>query len=170
MNKRMGGFTLIELLIVIVVIAILITISFVSYNGIQTRAQNTKITADLTMLEKALLVAREQKAQPLSEFIPSCGGGGESACCFNNGYTSLASATEAPDCWQSWQNAIQLLSTATGISLSGMLDPWKQPYIIETHERQGDCTSDTIYAAKPPISSWQTTRVGTITLPKSSYC
>jgi prepilin-type N-terminal cleavage/methylation domain-containing protein len=39
-NKR--GFTIVELLIVIVVIAILAAISIVSYNGIQTRAENTK--------------------------------------------------------------------------------------------------------------------------------
>ncbi len=37
-----SGFTLVELLIVIVVIAILATISIISYNGIQQRARNTQ--------------------------------------------------------------------------------------------------------------------------------
>jgi len=38
--NQKSGFTIIELLIVVVVIAILATITIVSYNGIQTRAQN----------------------------------------------------------------------------------------------------------------------------------
>lgn len=42
---RHQGFTIIELLIVIVVIAILATISVVAYRGIQERAQNTKTIA-----------------------------------------------------------------------------------------------------------------------------
>lgn len=41
MNKNKNGFTIVELLIVIVVIAILATISVVAYNGIQQRASNT---------------------------------------------------------------------------------------------------------------------------------
>jgi len=45
-KRSINGFTIVELLIVIVVIAILASISLVAYNGIQTRAQNTRtITA-----------------------------------------------------------------------------------------------------------------------------
>lgn len=43
LKLRQTGFTIVELLIVIVVIAILATISIVAYNGIQTRAENTKM-------------------------------------------------------------------------------------------------------------------------------
>lgn len=41
MQKTKSGFTIVELLIVIVVIAILATISVVAYSGIQQRANNT---------------------------------------------------------------------------------------------------------------------------------
>ena len=41
-NARRRGFTLVELLIVVVVIAILAAITIVAYNGITTRAENTK--------------------------------------------------------------------------------------------------------------------------------
>lgn len=41
MRKSIPGFTIVELLIVIVVIAILASISMVAYNGIQSRAKQT---------------------------------------------------------------------------------------------------------------------------------
>ena len=41
MNKTTSGFTIVELLIVIVVIAILASISVAAFNGVQTRAKNT---------------------------------------------------------------------------------------------------------------------------------
>lgn len=45
MNEKAHGFTIIELLVVIIVIAILATVSFVTYTGIQdkTRAAVTKV-------------------------------------------------------------------------------------------------------------------------------
>lgn len=48
-----SGFTIVELLIVIVVIAILATISIVAYTGIQTRAQNTVTNQAVAQYAKA---------------------------------------------------------------------------------------------------------------------
>lgn len=45
--KRHAGFTIVELQIVIVVIAILATISIVAYNGIQQRARDSQRKSDL---------------------------------------------------------------------------------------------------------------------------
>jgi prepilin-type N-terminal cleavage/methylation domain-containing protein len=42
LTRRTAAFTIVELLIVIVVISILAAITIVGYNGIQTRAENTK--------------------------------------------------------------------------------------------------------------------------------
>lgn len=47
MKRSVTGFTIVELLIVIVVIAILATISVVAYTGIQNRANDTAIQSDL---------------------------------------------------------------------------------------------------------------------------
>lgn len=52
------GFTIVELLIVIVVIAILATITIVSYNGITKRANVTSLKADLTQFGKSQEVYR----------------------------------------------------------------------------------------------------------------
>lgn len=50
------GFTIVELLIVIVVIAVLASISVVAYNGIQSRAQLGKVNNELSAINKAILM------------------------------------------------------------------------------------------------------------------
>lgn len=47
MNRNAHGFTLVELLIVIVVVAVLASISVVAYNGIQNRSYDSAIQSDL---------------------------------------------------------------------------------------------------------------------------
>lgn len=54
MKKTINGFTIVELLIVIVVIGILAAITIVIYNGIQTRAENTKTINAVTSYAKGI--------------------------------------------------------------------------------------------------------------------
>lgn len=55
-TQRQKGFTIVELLIVIVVIAVLATISVVAYSGIQQRARDSQRKSDLAAIAKALEV------------------------------------------------------------------------------------------------------------------
>ena len=57
-KEQRSGFTIVELLIVIVVIAILATISIVAYNGVQDRANDSAVKADLTTFGKKLELLR----------------------------------------------------------------------------------------------------------------
>jgi len=59
-KQKQTGFTIVELLIVIVVIAILATISIVAYNGIRDRTQYSKALSDLTAINKAINVYKAQ--------------------------------------------------------------------------------------------------------------
>lgn len=54
MRKNTSGFTLVELLIVIIVIAILATISVVAFNGIQQRARDAARASHMELIAKAL--------------------------------------------------------------------------------------------------------------------
>jgi len=54
MKQTSKGFTIVELLIVIVVIAILATISIIAYNGMQAKARDTSRSNTLTSVKKAL--------------------------------------------------------------------------------------------------------------------
>ena len=67
MKKVTTGFTIVELLIVIVVIAVLATITVVAYNGIQARAKtSTAQTAASNTAKKAELYNTEVGNYPLS--------------------------------------------------------------------------------------------------------
>lgn len=59
--KKRHGFTIVELLIVIVVIAILASITIVAYNGIQQRARASQTSAALTAWVKAIKLYRADK-------------------------------------------------------------------------------------------------------------
>lgn len=73
------AFTIVELLIVIVVIAILASISIVAYNGIQNRANIVKINADLNSINKAIQLYYAENGT-----YPSTGGGWRGTVTYGN--------------------------------------------------------------------------------------
>lgn len=74
MKRSTSGFTIVELLIVIVVIAILATVSIVAYNGIQTRAENNKTTSTVEAYVKAIqLYAVDNGQYPSTSTWPCIG-------------------------------------------------------------------------------------------------
>lgn len=71
LKKIKSGFTVVELMIVIVVIAILATISVVTYSGMQDRAKNSLIASSVAQYKKAILSYRtfNSGASPLDDGI-----------------------------------------------------------------------------------------------------
>jgi prepilin-type N-terminal cleavage/methylation domain-containing protein len=98
MRKTGSGFTIVELLVVIVVIAILAAITIVAYNGIQTRAKNSKtISATNAWIKAVKLYQADNGSYPP---VNSC----------------LGTLTTYPDngrCWtsSSWVVSSSFLST-----------------------------------------------------------
>lgn len=84
--KRRGGFTIVELLIVIVVIAILATISIVAYTGVQQRARDTKRKDDLAKIVKAFQLWAAEDGGNFDSM--SAGSGGSEIGWFDGVYTT----------------------------------------------------------------------------------
>lgn len=137
MQRKTSGFTIVELLIVIVVIAILAAIVIVAYNGVQTRARDSKIEGDLLQLEQAIRAARVNRNDATLHDIT--GSFGTAAGCV---YTPSAddisqrnAATET--CWSEYENTLDSISNASEINVRGMKDPWGRPYYIDENEGEG---------------------------------
>lgn len=74
MRKRTDGFTIVELLIVVVVVAILATVTVVSYNGIQAQAYNSTVQSDLhNLAQKFEIYKASNDRYPLLDDLASVG-------------------------------------------------------------------------------------------------
>jgi type II secretion system protein G len=95
--KRTSGFTIVELLIVIVVIAILATISVVAYAGIQVRARDSQRQQDIKQIVAALeMYYLDNGAYP----------NGSGSTTINSSWSTTADA--------SWQNFVNALTPYMG--------------------------------------------------------
>lgn len=117
---KRNGFTIVELLIVIVVIAILATISVVAYGGIQDRARVAAANNELQALEKAIHAARINTDKVLKDIT----GSGCTRC----------TGTQAR-----YELTLDNISAASGANLSNLKDgdPWGNRYSIDENELEG---------------------------------
>lgn len=155
MRKATSGFTIVELLIVIVVIAILAAISVVAYNGIQSRANDSKVSTDLNMLEKAIQAARINTGRTIFSISGSGHSGGT---CFTTENTYPAELPSTHSCWTRYNTTLTNIANAANINLDSLRngDPWGAPYYIdenegENHNSQGLCRSDVVGSFSNPL-------------------
>lgn len=155
MNNR-AGFTIVELLIVIVVIALLAAITIVAFNGVQQRAQTSKISGDLTTLQKAIRAAQAANGDTALRYITGNTATAVNCVSLANG-TDLSNTTTAATCWSAYNTTLDAISTASGINVRNLKDPWNRPYAIDENEKDG--------AGAAPCSSSAQDRIGTYQLP-----
>jgi general secretion pathway protein G len=128
MKKTMSGFTIVELLVVIVVIAILAAITIVAYNGIQTRAENTKTISAASQWAKALQMYKiDNGSYPT---MNSCLGSSTT-------YTSSGGGR----CWSGPTNGTWLVQasflTALDPYIKRLPEPSQSNVNIDTDQRRG---------------------------------
>ena len=161
-GNRQSGFTIVELLIVIVIIGILAAITVVAYNGIQQRAQTTKIDSDLAMFSKAIQAARYNSGEQALRFITNSTGTA-GVCMTKPAGTDLATLNQTTDsCWINYRAALQAISTASNININNLVDPWGRPYVLDENEKEGasvPCGAGRDYIGvfkRPVTGAWAT--------------
>lgn len=88
MSVMRKGFTVVELLIVIVVMAILVSISIVAFTGVQQRARDSQRAQDMATIKKALLLYNAEHGGVQS--VSTYGGGGSGGWNFSVGANWLS--------------------------------------------------------------------------------
>jgi len=160
-TTKQKGFTIVELAVVIVVISLLATIIYAAYNGVQGRARETRMNAEAYTLREAIEAARVRTHKRLMEITGSPWTGG--SCLFQNpGGSPQVPIPDGTDfskktamtqkCWDDYTAALQKISDASGIDVTGFLDPLGRPYYIDENDTSGQCNYDSIVWLKYPYT------------------
>jgi general secretion pathway protein G len=147
------GFTIVELLVVIVTIGILAAVTIVSYGGVQTRAQVAKMRSDFSLFSQAVIAARNTNGQTLGQIDGSYWSSGN--CYSKPNGTDLAALARSDSCWVQYLAVLNNISSASGVNIRNMVDPWGRPYAIDENEGEGGsgCSRDGISVFTYPFVS-----------------
>lgn len=170
---KQNGFTIVELLIVIVVIGVLAAITVVAYNGVQKRANDSKVDTDMRNLEMAIDMARTKNGEAMRYVTLSTATG--AACWGKPSGTDLAALPGTDSCWLAYDAALVKISDASGMNVTGLKDPWGRPYYIDENEGEGAvpataCADDAIGIYAQPFTTGQTMTKHTIIRNIQSAC
>jgi prepilin-type N-terminal cleavage/methylation domain-containing protein len=145
-KQKTNGFTIVELLIVIVVIAILASISVVAYSGITNKAKTSKRDNDIATYTRAIMTARTNDDKMLKDITGSTWSAG--SCAVSSGNTGNVEPRDLPKthiCWTRYYDNLTKIAAAANTNLDGLRDgdPRGNPYILDENEGEA-CSQDLI--------------------------
>lgn len=129
-HKRQYGFTIVELLIVIVVIAVLATISIIAYNGIRQRATTASVNSAIDQWVKLIRAEAIKSSYSIPDGTGSClgrdisdfpqeNGFNSGVCVTLDGATQISYNSAAFSSWSTSQPRINGKLPITELSLGG---------------------------------------------------
>lgn len=136
-QKNRQGFTIIEVIVVIVIVGILVTLVIVSLRNQQQSAKNARNVADLSILKRAIIIARDKENKSLYAIngLPS------SQTTLSNCLLSGVEPKDRPktdQCWTVYYASLDKIEAASGVDLETFKrgDKRGNPYtILEMEER-----------------------------------
>ena len=147
MKRKHFGFTIVELMVVIVILAILATISIVSYNNVIEKSRQTKRENDMQQLVNAIKAARGITGKTLGEITQDYWSIGRcTSATYNPSGTEPRDLPKTHICWERYYSNLDKISQASGVDLKPLRsgDGRGNPYMWDENEGEGgnNCLTD----------------------------
>lgn len=140
---REGGFSLIEILVVVLIIGILAAIAVPMFLNQRQAANAASQKSDMKQLTSAISMLQTKKPNTIYAVT-------NDPWSFNE----CSGPTQDPakldpnhGCWVKYRNVLKSISTASGINVDNLIDPYGRPYYINPNELEQsptDCRNDII--------------------------
>lgn len=144
------GFTLVEILVVVTIVGILVSLTYMAYGEYKKRAMYASAQNDISQIVAAIKLARtNNKSSPLHVITGkgypgatgqdamtsmACYGAGDGG--LNAGNVEPKTLPPADNCWVVYKESLDKISTASGVNLDKFKkgDPFGNPYYIGENE------------------------------------